>query len=263
MLSIGEFSKICEVSAKTLRYYDEIGLIHPEEINPVNGYRYYSIRQLKRMLFINRLKSYSFSLEEMPDWIAYTLDRMGRGGQIGNFKYSSAGAHLLSAILTRATGMSAREYANVRLFQRIGMNTVPDFPMEKFGFDELFGHRVRGWVKDPSQHSTGGWGLTLTPLDMARFGFLYLNGGAWNGEQIVPEDWIRKSISMNANKYGYLWWLGEADGVPAYMALGDGGNAICCIPKHDLVVAIASSFMTNSRDRWTLIAEHIIPAIID
>lgn len=42
MLSIGEFSKICQVSAKTLRYYDEIGLLRPEEINPENGYRYYS-----------------------------------------------------------------------------------------------------------------------------------------------------------------------------------------------------------------------------
>lgn len=65
MLSIGEFSKICEVSTKTLRYYDEMGLINPDEINPENGYRYYSIRQLKKMLFINRLKSYHFSLEEI------------------------------------------------------------------------------------------------------------------------------------------------------------------------------------------------------
>ncbi|OPA73624.1 MerR family transcriptional regulator [Paenibacillus selenitireducens] len=65
MLSIGEFSKICEVSTKTLRYYDEVGLIHPDEINPESGYRYYSIRQLKKMLLINRLKSYHFSLEEI------------------------------------------------------------------------------------------------------------------------------------------------------------------------------------------------------
>ena len=65
MLSIGEFSKICQVSAKTLRYYAEIGLILPDEINPENGYRYYSIKQLKRMLFINRLKAYNFSLDEI------------------------------------------------------------------------------------------------------------------------------------------------------------------------------------------------------
>ncbi|MDO4274485.1 MAG: MerR family transcriptional regulator [Eubacteriales bacterium] len=65
MLSIGEFSNICKVSTKTLRYYAEIGLIHPNEINPENGYRYYSIEQLETMLFINRLKSYNFSLEEI------------------------------------------------------------------------------------------------------------------------------------------------------------------------------------------------------
>lgn len=67
LLSIGEFSKICGVSTKTLRYYDEIGLINPDEINPESGYRYYSINQLKKMLFINRLKSYHFSLEEIKD----------------------------------------------------------------------------------------------------------------------------------------------------------------------------------------------------
>mgnify|MGYP000909097402 CR=1 FL=1 len=65
MLSIGEFSKICKVFPKTLRYYAEIGLILPNEINPETGYRYYSIDQLEKMLFINRLKSYNFSLEEI------------------------------------------------------------------------------------------------------------------------------------------------------------------------------------------------------
>lgn len=65
MLSIGEFSNICKVSTKTLRYYAEIGLLKPSEINPENGYRYYAIEQLETMLFINRLKAYSFSLDEI------------------------------------------------------------------------------------------------------------------------------------------------------------------------------------------------------
>lgn len=65
MLTIGEFSKICQVSTKTLRYYAEIGLILPDKIDPENGYRYYSINQLEKMLLINRLKSYYFSLEEI------------------------------------------------------------------------------------------------------------------------------------------------------------------------------------------------------
>ncbi|HML45952.1 MAG TPA: GyrI-like domain-containing protein [Clostridia bacterium] len=67
MLSIGEFSKICGVTAKTLRYYDEIGLIEPDEVREETGYRYYAIIQLERMLLINRLKSYCFSLEEIKE----------------------------------------------------------------------------------------------------------------------------------------------------------------------------------------------------
>ncbi len=69
MLSIGEFSKICKVSAKTLRYYAEIGLILLNEINPENGYRYYAIEQWETMLLIIRLKSYNFSLEEIKQMV--------------------------------------------------------------------------------------------------------------------------------------------------------------------------------------------------
>ncbi|MDD3903126.1 MAG: MerR family transcriptional regulator [Sphaerochaeta sp.] len=65
MISIGEFSNICKVSTKTLRYYAEIALMLPDEVNPETGYRYYSIKQLETMLCINRLKSYGFSLEEI------------------------------------------------------------------------------------------------------------------------------------------------------------------------------------------------------
>lgn len=65
MLTIGEFSNICKVSTKTLRYYAEIGLLLPDRINPDNGYRYYSIGQLETMLLISRLKTYQFSLEDI------------------------------------------------------------------------------------------------------------------------------------------------------------------------------------------------------
>lgn len=197
------------------------------------------------------------------DWVKYTLDMMGQRGSIGTFKYSTAGAHLLSAIITRSTGKSAREFANESLFKPIGMKEILDYEMESFGFDDLFGKKVKGWVKDPRGNSTGGWGLTLTPRDMARFGLLYLNQGTWEEKKIISKTWIDDSISMNPNKYGYLWWLHQDKEVFAYSALGDGGNVICCIPEKDLVVAIASEFMINPRDRWTLIKEHIIPTVID
>ncbi|MGG3800868.1 MerR family transcriptional regulator [Metabacillus fastidiosus] len=96
MISIGEFSKICGVSTKTLRYYDEIGLIHPEEINPDSGYRYYSISQLKKMIFINRLKSYHFSLEEIKTileseeklWSALNRKRKEIQERLNAFEYT-------------------------------------------------------------------------------------------------------------------------------------------------------------------------------
>jgi CubicO group peptidase (beta-lactamase class C family) len=204
---------------------------------------------------------------EQPDWGKYILDMLGRNGSIGTFKYSTAGAHLLSAIITRSTGKSAREFANERLFGPIGMEEIPDHAMAGFGFDDLFGKNVRGWVKDPKGNSTGGWGLTLSPRDMARFGFLYLNRGTWDGNRVVSPRWIDESTSPHSGipgiRYGYLWWLREEDGLNAYLALGDGGNVICCIPQKDLVISIASSFILAPHDRWTLIKEHILPAVME
>lgn len=200
---------------------------------------------------------------QQPDWVTYTLDMLGERGKLGAFKYSTAGAHLLSAIITRSTGKSAREFANERLFKPIGMKEIPEYEMKSFGFEDLFGRNVKGWVKDPSGNSTGGWGLTLTPRDMARFGLLYLNRGIWNSNQIIPKTWIDESTMMNPNNYGYLWWVHEEEGIFAYLARGDGGNVICCVPEKDLVVAIASEFMFNPRDRWALIKECVIPAVID
>jgi len=196
-----------------------------------------------------------------PDWIDYTLNRLGQRGELGAFKYSTAGAHLLSAILTRSTGLSAREFANEQLFEPAGMHTIPDYPMEAYGFDELFGQGVRGWVHDPSRYSTGGWGLTLTTRDMARFGQLYLNRGRLGNKQIIPDSWVEKSVAMNLNQYGYLWWLRKEDGIQSYSAIGDGGNMICCMPELGMVFAISSSFIINPRDRWSLIKEHLIPAL--
>lgn len=225
-----------------------------------------TIRHLLTMTAPYPFEDWHEPLDKMcmqPDWVKYTLDMLGQKGEIGNFKYCTAGAHLLSAIITRSTGKSAREFANERLFKPIGIKEIPDYKMESFGFDDLFGSKVRGWVNDPNHISTGGWGLTLNPRDMARFGFLYLNRGIWDNNPIISGKWIDESTEMNPNKYGYLWWVNEEDDVFAFLALGDGGNVICCIPEKDLVVAIASEFIVNPRDRWTLIKECIIRAVID
>jgi len=70
MLTIGEFSKISRVSAKTLRYYDQIGLIKPGYVNRESGYRYYEASQLRDMLLVSRLKQYQFSLPEIASVLA-------------------------------------------------------------------------------------------------------------------------------------------------------------------------------------------------
>lgn len=67
MISIGEFSRICQVSIKTLRYYDKIGLMEPESVDEFTGYRYYSQGQMEQMLLIQRLKRYGFSLDEIKE----------------------------------------------------------------------------------------------------------------------------------------------------------------------------------------------------
>lgn len=65
MLQIGEFSKICQVSVKTLRHYDKIGLLKPAEVDRFTGYRYYRVSQIDTMNYIRRLKRYGFSLDEI------------------------------------------------------------------------------------------------------------------------------------------------------------------------------------------------------
>ncbi|MBB4826601.1 CubicO group peptidase (beta-lactamase class C family) [Sporosarcina luteola] len=223
-----------------------------------------SIRHLLTMTAPYAFEDWHEPLDKMcmeSNWVEYALNMLGQQGTVGTFKYSTAGAHLLSAIITRSTGKSSREFANEYLFKPIGMKEIPLFEIESYDYDHLFGKDVKGWVHDPNGYTTGGWGLTLTTRDMARFGYLYLNQGKWDTKQIIPQHWIQETTTMNSNNYGYLWWLREENGVFAYVALGDGGNVICCIPEQDIVIAISSEFMVNPADRWPLIMEYIIPAV--
>lgn len=121
MLSIGEFSKICGVSTKTLRYYNEVGLITPDEINPDNGYRYYSIKQLTKMLYINRLKTYQFSLEEIKALLELEEDQSEE-------KLSSALHHKAREIQEK---ISAYEYTLLQIRNDIS-NLERGIPMMSY-----------------------------------------------------------------------------------------------------------------------------------
>lgn len=187
------------------------------------------------------------------DWVEYALKIMGTGGRIGTFKYSTTGAHLLSAILTKATKMSAREFANEHLFRPLLIDEIPDFPME-FDIDHVFGKKMKGWVSDPLGNNAGGWGLSLSLNDMTKLGLLCAQDGRINEKQIISEKWLEESTTPIKNSYGYygyLWWIrSNKDG---YMATGSGGNIIYINKKKRIVITIASTIISKHIDRQGLI----------
>ncbi|QOR35764.1 serine hydrolase [Clostridium sp. 'deep sea'] len=201
-------------------------------------------------------------LRRQKDWAKYVLDQYSGNQAIGRFKYNTAGTHLLSAIITKATGMCAREFANKHLFTAIGIEPIADHKQVGFSLNDVFSNKNSGWIKDPQGHNTGGWGLNLSVRDMARFGLLYLNNGKWLNKQVISKSWIKESTAMNENKYGYLWWLIDEDNIKGYMAAGSGGNHIFCIPDKDLVVVIASKITMKSKDRLPLLVDCVLPAVL-
>jgi hypothetical protein len=149
------------------------------------------------------------------------------------FVYSTALTHLMSAILTKTGGVSTEKLA------------------EKYLLDPL-GIEVGLWRRDPQGICFGGSELFLTPRDMAKFGYLYLKQGIWNGQSIVPADWVKESVKTQVNtgnwggfaEYGYWWWLHPG----SYSAEGWGGQRIIVAPEQDLVVVFTSADFNEPRN---------------
>lgn len=204
------------------------------------------------------------------DWVKYTLDNIDEDGNIGDFKYSSEGAHVLSSIITKATNKSAREFANEYLFKPLGMSIMENYEPKKFGFDYLFGKDLKSWPHDTLGYSTGGWGLNLTLRDMALFGCLYINDGYFNNTEIVSESWVKCSTTpfkekyvFAENKYGYLWWINHYNSLSCYSAVGDGGNIISCIPEKNLVIAVTAETPIPIENPYEFIEKYVIPYVIE
>jgi CubicO group peptidase (beta-lactamase class C family) len=182
-----------------------------------------------------------------PDWVQFMLDLPLSDAPGSRFVYNSGGSHLLSAIVQQATGQTAEELARTDVFAPLGITSWH-------------------WEADPQGISTGYAGLWLAPRDMAKFGYLYLHGGQWDGQQIVPAQWVADSTrepikaggSWLSDGYGYQWWV-DAKGY--YMALGFGGQYIVVIPDRDMVVTFTSGLPAASffvpED---LLNEYILPA---
>ncbi len=200
-------------------------------------------------------------LRKQKDWHNFILSMVALKGKDGEISYNLSTSHLLSVILTKATGVSAREFANEHLFRPIGMREIPDQTMKSYSKDNIFGKSITGWIKDPQGYNTGGWGLTLALRDMARFGQLYLNKGKWGEQQIISQEWIESSIMQKTEDFGYLWWLRQDNDIKTYLAAGIGGTYIYCIPEKEIVVAIASEMSKMIIDRWEIIEEYVLPAV--
>ena len=122
---------------------------------------------------------------------------------------------------------------------------------------------TRGWVVDPQGNHMASWGLFLTPREMVRLGQLCLQGGVWKGKRIVSPEWIAESTREQSRcaqfgnlAYGYLWWILDED---RFAVLGDGGNVIYINRKRNMVVAIASLFLPDAKDRIEWIQTQIEP----
>ncbi|TYC83733.1 serine hydrolase [Acetobacterium wieringae] len=194
------------------------------------------------------------------------LDLLGGNGIIGEFNYSAiGGTHILAGILARATGQSILDFAEKYLFAPMGI-TVPHnllLRSEEEHMTVMNDKTTRGWVIDPQGINTGSWGLFLTPEDMAKIGQLHLDGGRWLGKQLVSAAWIAESTKEHSRwdklLYGYLWWIID-DQAHSFAALGDGGNVIYVNNKNNMVIAIASLLVPDTRDCIELIKTMIEPA---
>ncbi len=192
------------------------------------------------------------------DWVQYVLDLPMVADPGESFAYCTVNSFLLSAILQKATGLSARTFAEEHLFAPLGIKGVT-------------------WPSNPEGVSRGGTGVGMCPRDLAKIGELYLRRGVWEGTQVVPVAWVESSVQEHVAEsvhggYGYQWWvekpsvfarLGLARFVPVFDARGYGGQFIFVIPSRDMVVVICG--WMKGRDQTVpikLLQSAILPAAI-
>jgi CubicO group peptidase (beta-lactamase class C family) len=209
----------------------------------------------KRQITVGHLLSMQSGLESTSfneygawvssrDWVRAALNQPMVDQPGGRMLYSTGSTHLLSAILTRATGTSTWAYANEKLAEPLGF-------------------RIRPWQRDPQGIFFGGNDMYLTPRQLLRFGQMYLDGGVYQGRQIVPSEWVQESVRprtsspYNGHGYGLGWWSKDAGGRRAFFAWGYGGQYVFVVPQLELV-AVFISESDGPRERGHLPGIHRI-----
>ncbi|CAN5830677.1 hypothetical protein BH11VER1_BH11VER1_04470 [soil metagenome] len=167
------------------------------------------------------------------------------------FRYNTPGTYTLSAIVTKATGQTVREYLTPRLFGPLGIEN-PD------------------WGTTPEGYNLGGYGLFVRTEDIAKFGQLYLQKGKWNGKQLLPEKWIETATSKQVDNskapsartsdwqqgYGFQFWRCQHN---AYRGDGKDGQICLVMPEQDVVIAI-TALTGQMQTELDLVWSKLLPA---
>lgn len=165
------------------------------------------------------------------NWLRDALDRPIVDPPGTETNYSTGNSHIIAAVLTEVTDRDLLDYANEKLFNPIGTS-------------------IRDWQRSPEGYRFGGNNLSLTTEGMVKFGQLYLNDGRWNGRQIIPADWVKRSTrriihdTHNGYPYGYFWWNTRYHGLDVKFAWGHGGQFVFVIPRLNMVVVTTSDLQS-------------------
>jgi CubicO group peptidase (beta-lactamase class C family) len=176
------------------------------------------------------------------DHLAYVLAKPSIHEPGTEWNYSSGDSMLLSGILERAVNMRTYEFALEHLLGPIGADGIT-------------------WESDRAGHTIGGWGINAAVREYAKFGYLYLKKGEWEGQQVVPRQWVEDSTSPARNDvtwYGFQWWLAPAlrdfqgSIVPpdTFIAWGIFTQQIFVIPGKDIVMVRVGRDSNPSNDQW-------------
>lgn len=185
------------------------------------------------------------------NWVAHVLERPFVAPPGGPMLYSTGNTHLLSAILTRATGRSTLDLARDWLGRPLDI-TIP------------------AWDRDPQGTYLGGNNMALSPLALLRFGEMIRQGGKVGATQVVPAAWIatswrtRTASIYTGDDYGYGWFGTTMAGHAVHYAWGYGGQLLYVVPELGLTVVMLSAGDAPSgrtgyaRDLHVLMAELIV-----
>ncbi len=186
------------------------------------------------------------------DWIKYLLSVPMQADPGTMASYCSGAVTVLGDIIAERSGRRLDEFAVDYLLNPLDMSSVR-------------------WLRSPLGVTNASSAIQLRPRDAAKFGSLFLNGGRWNGVQVVPEDWVERSeqrvTAIWGESYGWLWWKSSfhVRGLAqrGMYASGNGGNLILVVPSERLVVVITASNYNRASPSMNFFRDSILPTIQD